>query len=292
MLCAAIIIGVPALLFKKDGDVAAGSELTVLDVWQIDTFEGGKSSRASYLEKVGKKFSKTGGCYIKVASLDLAAAKMNIDSGTVPDLISYGAGVSGFETLFCGKKPYYNWANGAYCILTLDTSADFSDVRAENTVVNSGKENLADTAALFCGLENAARDKPTGAYVKLMGGKFKYLLGTQRDIFRLRTREVGFKIKPVTEFNDLYQNISITAKDEKKAAFAEKYIDFLLKESKNISDIGLFCSGLSLYDDDLHTMEGIKYDYKLVSPVGEQVKKEIIAATQNKNLNLLKKLLK
>lgn len=298
-LCISILIAAPivitANLKKAENENKPESRFAYLTVWQIDTFEGGKSSRASFLQNTGNRFSESGGCYVNVKSLTSRAAFENIDNGILPDVISYGAGMSGLEGLLKGKTPYVEWAHGGYCLLAVDEKADFGDLSAANTVVNAGTENASGAAALFCGLQGAALGKPTSAYVDLINGKYKYLLGTQRDIFRLKTRGQSFKVKAVTEFNDLYQNISVIAGDPEKQYYGNKFVDFLLSRPEEITKIGLMCKtegNKKLYDDEMAQMEGLDYTYKLISPVSETVKNQILSAVENSDLNLLKNLLK
>ncbi|MDE6598046.1 MAG: hypothetical protein K2K60_05365 [Clostridia bacterium] len=264
--------------------------MSVLNVWQIDSFEGGKGSRAAYLQNIGNEFSENSGCYVTVTSITATAARENLKSGNVPDLISYGAGTHGIESYIVGKTPYFCWCNGGYCVLTTTEGADFSDISAENTVINAGTDNLAEVCALFCGLNGADVEKPTGAYVKLINGKYKYLLGTQRDIYRLKTRGVAFAVKPVTEFNDLYQNISITSKN--KAKIAQNFIAFLLKKRETVNKLGLITDGVKLYDDEMSVMEGLTYNYTLKATVSENTKTEINSAFNDGDIKKLKPLFK
>lgn len=292
VLLAAIIIAAP-LTAVNAGKTSAenNAEMAVLNVWQIDSFEGGRGSRSEYLKNVGTQFTKISSCYVKVTALTAAAARENLKAGTVPDLISYGAGTYGVENYITGKTPYVCWCNGGYCFLTVDETADFSDITADNTVINRGTDNLYGAAALLCGINGATVEKSTGAYVSLINGKYKYLLGTQRDIFRLTTRGVAFKVKPVTEFNDLYQNISITAKDAKLQLQAQKFIDFLLSKSFDVTKVGLMADGLKIYDDAMSALEGLTYDCRLTSPVSEQTRKEIEQAIANGDIKMLKNFL-
>lgn len=291
-ICLAVFISTPfavSALTKKEEKTE--EEMLSLTVWQIDGFEGGKGSRASYLQKVGKKFSDKSRCYINVVSLTSDAARQNISLGKTPDLISYGAGMFGIESIIYGETPYHVWARGGYCLITLSDSANFSDASAKNTVINSGTDNLSGAAALFCDLQNAAVDKPTGAYVSLINGKYKYLLGTQRDIFRLETRKVAYKIKPITAFNDLYQNISITTADGKRASAAKRYIDFLLEESKDLTSLGLIGSQKQ-YSGGMGEIENSTYEYELKTPVSENMHNELKAAVLNSDIKKLKNLIK
>ncbi len=292
VLCIMITVGAPVIAFASNkADNKSESQITVLNVWQIDSFEGGKGSRASFLQKTADKFSEKNNCYLTVTSLSADAARMNLNNGTVPDVISYGAGVYGFESYLKGKTPYRKWCNGGYCLLTLGENADFGDITAQNTVVNAGVGNLVDVAVALEGLNGVQKDNPTGAYVKLINGGFKYLLGTQRDVFRLKTRGVQFSVKPVESFNDLYQLISVTSQSPEKTVYATAFIDYLI-QAGDVSALGLMCEGKKLYSDELKVMEGVDYRYKLSSPVSEQTRRELENAAANCDENKLKTLLK
>ena len=192
-----------ALQSKESGDKKG---IQLIEMWQIDGFEGGKGSRASYLSRAAEKCFEGQNIYFKVTSLTADAARANISSGRAPDLISYSAGFYGIEELVNEKYPAYTWCSGRYCLISLDASADFSDANSENTVINEGKDNLVGVCAALEGFGEADSESSVNAYLKLLDGSYKYLLGTQRDIFRFISREVEYCVKPLTAFNDLYQN--------------------------------------------------------------------------------------
>ncbi len=275
-------------IYCKNESVKAIKENTALSVWQIDSFEGGKGSRADFLQNIGKEFNKKENCYITVMSLSAEAARLNLSKGIAPDIVSYGAGVYGLESIV---TEFTAWCNGCYCLIALDTDCDFSDVNVENTVINRGKDNFVGVTALFCGLQGADIENPTAAYIQLINGKYKYLLGTQRDIFRLKTREVNFSIKPITEFNDLYQNISITGKC-KNSEYARRYIDFLLSKKSELNKIGMFGNGVKLYVDEAGVCENLNFELKLTYPINETVKDDLEKYVSSGDINMIKKLLK
>ena len=291
LLCTAILVTMPIMSTAKSS-ATAKNKMFVLNIWQIDSFEGGKGSRASFLQSIANEFSKSGSCYFTVTTLTASAARENLKKGTVPDLISYGAGTFGIEGFIKGSTPYYTWCYGSYCFLCLDENSDFSDVSGGNTVINEGTENYSKVAAIMCGVESGVYEKPTGAYVSLIRGKYKYLLGTQRDIYRLKTRGESFAVKPVTEFNDLYQNISVTSTDAQIALKAEEFIKYLLKNGEKIARLGLMFDGKRLHNDEMRSLEGLSYEYKLVAPISANTKAEIDGAISNNDLKKLKKLFK
>lgn len=286
-VCAAFFISFLCLYLKKES-VKAINEDTALTVWQIDSFEGGKGSRAEFLQSIGNDFSKKENCYINVVSLSAEAARLNLSNGNVPDVISYGAGMYGIENYVSN---FSVWCRGGYCLLTLDSSSDFSDVTSENTVINSGKDNFSGVAALFCGVQSGKFESSTSAYVKLINGEYKYLLGSQRDIFRLKTRNVAFSIKPITAFNDLYQNISITTKCTDNQT-AQKYIDYLLSKNNELNKIGMFGDGAKLYDDEMSACENLTFEYRIMYPINEAMKSNIEKAVTLGDINMIKELLK
>ncbi len=287
-LCIAAVVAFLCFAFKPQKSNAENNDKSVLQLWQIDSFEGGKGSRADYLQKKGNAFSKEYGAYVTVTALSAEAAVLNLENGNIPDLISYGAGICGLES-YIGS--FTTWCHGGYCLLAVDGNADFTDVNAENTVINSGKNNYTSAAAMFYGLQNAEYEKPSGAYVKLINGDYKYLLGTQRDIFRLKTRGVGFTVKPVTEFNDLYQNISVV---DKSANFsvAQRFVGYLMSHRDDVNKLGLMTESSGLYDDEMKVMEGLDYECKVVAPVNKQTKERLENIIAQSDINMLKNLLK
>ncbi len=294
LICIGIVVSTPFMIVRRSSASAKDRDkMLALTVWQIDCFEGGKGSRASYLRSLAEEFSKENDCYIQVTSLSSEAARLNLENESVPDMISYGAGMCGIESFISGKQPYVTWCYGSYCLLTLQENCDFADVTPENTVINRGTENLSGAAALMLGLQAAVSDKPTGAYLKLLNGSYKYLLGTQRDVYRLITRGAAFCVKPVEIFNDLYQNISVTAKSAERRALSEKFIKFILNNSGRLTKIGLMPpSKEKIFDNEMKALEGIEYRYKLNSPVSAGTREEIGRAIINNDENKLKNLLK
>lgn len=289
-LCVCAVAGGCVAAFVNSADGEEDDALQVLTLWQIDSFEGGRGSRAEYLRSLAQDFAKSANVYIEVTALSSDAARTNISAGVVPDIISYGAGFYGIESLVSegyGKA----WCRGAYCLIAL-SGTDFSSVSTANTVINEGKDNLVSAAALFSGLQGANYAAPTSAYVSLISGEYDFLLGTQRDVIRLQTRGESFEVKPLPEFNDLYQYISVLTRDGEKAAVAEEYINYVLSHGESLTRIGMLCDGETLYSDEMHALEGVDFSYTIPAVASSGAVAEIKKAARSGDINLLKSLLK
>lgn len=289
-LCVCAVAGGCVAAFVNYADGEEDDALQVLTLWQIDSFEGGRGSRAEYLRLLAQDFAKSANVYIEVTALSSDAARTNISAGVMPDIISYGAGFYGIASLVSegyGKA----WCRGAYCLIAL-SGTDFSAVSPANTVINEGKDNLVSVAALFSGLQGADYAAPTSAYVSLISGEYDFLLGTQRDVIRLQTRGESFEVKPLTEFNDLYQYISVLTRDGEKAAVAEEYVNYVLSHGESLTRIGMLCDGETLYSDEMHALEGVDFSYTVPAVVSSGAVTEIKKAARSGDINLLKSLLK
>lgn len=267
------------------------STMSRITMWQIDGFEGGKGSRKAFLEKCATKCFKDENVYLNVVTLTAEAARENVTLGNLPDIISYPSLFYGIENLI-NSADFVNkiWCNGSYFLLTLE--GDFEDITAQNTVINDGKDNLAHVAAIFCGLGGAVREQPSNAYTKLIGGKYKYLLGTQRDVFRLKTRGVSFKIKQLVSYNDLYQNVSIITKDSQNYQLCNKFVGYLCSENCDVSSLRVFSNYCKSLGDDVSFEYTDEFQYKALGPCGKSYVDEINSAAQNNNIDKLKSLLK
>lgn len=291
----ALIITVPVLgvTVRKNGENNKNQTMQSIVLWQIDGFEGGKGSRKQYLQDKATAYFKKQRTYLNAVAISAEAARQNIAEGRLPDIISYPSGFYGIENCVNAKDFFYvNWCRGGYCLLSVDTSSDFSDVSVENTVINSGKDNLPAVAAALCGLSDASYEPPTNAYLKLISGKYKYLLGTQRDVFRLKTRNVSFAIKPVTQFNDLYQNISIITKDASKYQKCRDFVDLITANDNGVGKLGLFYKDAKCETEELNEMRLCTFDYPLSFPCSENFIGQLKTAVKNKDVNMIKNLLK
>ncbi len=241
-------------LTKPTPQEAAAENQTVLSLWHIDTFEGGKGSRAKFLSKVAKGYEKKDkGLYIMITTYTPTGASEALLCGETPDMLSFSCGVDGVAER-CRKLDYhfqggeiggnfyaYPWCRGQYYLFSL--TDDFSSVTADNVVLSKGGNNLPTLAWLLNGRRGEVTEQnSTAAYVQFLNGKYGYMLGTQRDIYRFQTRGVTVYAQPMPAFNDLYQYISITTKDEKNIARCNGFLRELLSQEtqRALGDIGMY----------------------------------------------------
>lgn len=69
----------------------------IIELWNIDTFEGGSVSRALWLERRAVEFEKkNAGTFILVRNMTIEQAIINLQNGNKPNLISYGIGFGSY----------------------------------------------------------------------------------------------------------------------------------------------------------------------------------------------------
>lgn len=241
---AAIFLAVVFFPQKKE-DVKA--EKRVVRIWNVDTFEGGKGSRTSFLRRVALKTEKENeGVYYMITSYTLEGANAAFAAGQRPDLLSYGIGLSAYAEMslplpysFAGGNTdegclAYPWCAGGYYLFSLT-----EDFNGEGEIaISKGGSNLPEVAANLVGVRGEIVNS-NAAYVGFLSGKYRYLLGTQRDVCRFSARGVTIYEKPLQEYCDLYQYISVLSA-EKRAdcnAFLKKLLSSEVQQE--LSDIGM-----------------------------------------------------
>ncbi len=238
--------------FRFGKEEAVQSEKNIiLRIWNVDSFEGGTGSRTAFLSAVAKKYSKKNkNIYFLVSSMTAQSAKAAIESGNIPDILSYGIGME-FSPQICAVLqksfagglidgvPYaYPWCRGGY--LLFSKKNDFSNVQEANTVISCGGQNLPTVALAAEGYFGTFPEKTsTSAYVDFLNGKYEYMLGTQRDLFRFASRGEAVYSRSLNAYNDLYQYIGILSKENISVCL--DYIAFLLSGDvqKSLTSLGL-----------------------------------------------------
>ena len=220
----------------------------VIRVWNVDTFEGGKGSRTNFLKRAAEKIEKKNkGVYYLITSYTEEGANRAFAAGQRPDVLSFGIGVSAYlesslplPYSFAGGETEsgcyaYPWCRGEYYLFSLKD--DFEE--AGSTAISAGGTNLVEVAAALNNLSGEEIDS-LSAYVAFLNGKYRYLLGTQRDKCRFVSRGVEVYEKPLNEFCDLYQYVSVLSAEKRADCLA--FVETLLSEEvqKELDSIGMF----------------------------------------------------
>lgn len=229
--------------FFAPKEKAKGEETRILRVWNVDTFDGGKGSRTSFLKKAARSCEKKReGVYYLVLSYTLEGALAAFEKGDYPDAISFGVGLEhlvqrAVELPFFfaggsidGKCYAYPWCKGFYALFSLTDHFD----EEGKVAISSGGNNLSAVSAALEGIEGEYLDG-ISAYTGFLSGSYRYLLGTQRDFCRFQTRGVSVFYKILPAFCDLYQYFSILTPSKKEDLL------FLLNEllASSVDSIGM-----------------------------------------------------
>lgn len=288
----------------------------IITLWHVDSFEGGTGSRKQFLLSSARAFEKANkGVLVMVINKTEEGIRESFNKGVFPDLISYGIGIevlspqeirteNKFVGGMVGAKTYaIPWCRGGYVLIANPKLVDEIGDELEELLISQGENTLP--AVALC-LENITAKKieikkPMDAYVKFVSGKTPYFLGTQRDVNRLNNRGMEVITRPLTAFNDLYQYVAVTAKDENKRFFAEQFINHLESEvvQKKLNQIGMlsvFFDGKN-QNEHLEKMQRIN-DFKTISAfTSPSIIKELqslslnFASGEENSLNKIKNLL-
>ena len=302
MISLVITISFGAKKIKDAGEVKIGSfsnEKTILSVWQIDSFEGGIGSRRKFLEEIANSYEKIDkSTLFLVMSYTEEGAEENFKNGIYPDLISYGNGVyplgaieldngNNFNGAKVGEKCLGEvWARGGYYLIE-NLNFKGGNLEREEVAVSSAKFTQPIIALLEEGILNKDLKvlKPLDAYVRFVGGKCKYLLGTQRDIVRLENKELNVKSTLLNNFSDLNQYVSVTTKDAVKREKAKDFVKFLLSKNQQ-EKLSKICMGSNYFNvqfdnENLNELNKINSKIKTISAFLE---KEILLNLKEQSL--------
>ena len=234
--------------FAKDG--------VFLELWNVDTFEGGTSSRSKFLEKLAISFEKTHKKqYVVVRNLTIEELKNMLANNKQPDMLSFGRGVGELVRPFCVELKiesdfrknlqqtgvYKNqnlatpWCLGAYLKCSKTDKTQVFGVGIENNV----PPKIDGTKKLYA--------TQYDAYNGFLNDEFDVLLGTQRDYFRLKNKlNLGMlqscQFEYITEYSDLIQFVSVCTTDSKNEKICADYINWILSANsqKQLKSIGMF----------------------------------------------------
>jgi hypothetical protein len=176
-----------------------------------------------------------------------------LQRGEYPDMVSFSCGLDGiaercreipysFQGGMVGGKNYaYPWCAGKYYYFCKEN--DFTALSAEQLLLSEGGENVAYAAAAMSGITGEIRaEDSTSAYVDFLSGKYRYMLGTQRDVCRFASRKAEVYTMPAEEYSDLYQYIAVTAQEDGDVSLCLSFLSLLFSDEvqAELSSIGMY----------------------------------------------------
>ena len=236
--------------------VADKQDGVFLELWNIDTFEGGTNSRAKFLENCAISFeNKNMRKYIVVRNLTKDELVSMLEKDSLPDLISFGVGVGETIRNYCKEiKPNSNFKNdilksGEYKSKQLSVpwcmgGYVLCGTKTKNSVVGVGVENNIPPQV---DLNKKIYQKQYDAYNSFLKNEFDVLLGTQRDYFRISNKLTlgalsSCEFEYVNTYTDLLQHIAICSDDKQNQEIAQDFIDYLTSQNcqQQLKNIGMF----------------------------------------------------
>jgi len=246
----------------------------ILNLWHIDSFEGGLGSRRQFLLDTAVKFEReNNGVYVNVSAHTVDSAEKNFNEGIFPDMISYGIGLDLKNTVEIDSKIDFSggeigdklfsipWCMGSY-VLICKENLDINACSFDQITVSKSSYNNPELCMYQEGItaNNVIKKTPLEAYMDFVSGKVDYFLGSQRDIVRLNNRNYPFKSRILHKYNDYFQYISILSDDEEKIDYSNYYIELLLSENiqKGLKKIGMFSAFYNV-ETDFEALRDVKY---------------------------------
>ncbi len=310
-----------------------GGNKIVLDLCHVETFEGGSASRSGFLKSQAEKFNKqNNNFFVSITTMSLEEFELNIDNGYSADLYSFGTGAGNYiknklqplkkqsnvredlqkNATVSGEIYAYPYLLSGYAVISYESLTEQDETLVAKLTLSKQKGKTINGTIFGLGVTNSAQalllnDVRLGsedvtveastylAYSKFLKKTTKSLVGTARDVARIKNREQNGGISPckyeyLSYYSDLVQYIGINNNlDKAKNEVAISFANFLLSPfaQKNIANYGLFSTtNLKIYESDY--MNGFEkaLSYPLQS-VDAFASKEDIEQTQKSAMNLL-----
>ena len=263
--CIVFLIIAPFVLLPKINKAYSFDSIeknnTFLELWEIDTFEGGTNSRSKFLENTAVMFEqKNSGVYIIVRNLSLPQAILMLQQDAIPDLVSFGVGVGDYIKAYIKelnistsiRKSVLNsaklnnkllalpWCMGGYVWCSFNDINNLKESKVGVAVENNIPPKTENKSIIRY---NTQYD----AYKDFLSNNYDVLLGSQRDYFRLNNKvslgaieKCNFKFN--NSYTDLVQYIAITTTNLNNISPCQNFIRFLLEDNiqKRLTNIGMF----------------------------------------------------
>lgn len=252
-LCISIFLAIPTLL--KTSSISSKKYDTIITIWHTDTFQGGEGSRKKFLINTSKLIEKKNSGVLFFV-LEKSPNEINelLKKGEYPDIISYGNGINVEKSIKIEKPIEFKgcnilnqtkalpWCMGRYFLL--ENTSNSNKLNKEELLVSRNKYNQPYIALLlndkhFNSVKVLDCDK---AFSQFANNKYKYYLGTQRDVVKGENLNLNYNAYPLDNFNDLIQYVSITTSKSEKLIYINQFINELISKNnqEKLKDYSLY----------------------------------------------------
>ena len=249
----------------------------ILELWHVETFEGGSVSRAKFLERQAINFEKQNkGCYIVIQTMNLEQLELNIENNKRPNMISFGIGASdkianelveldsknvradlAKSGQYGSRQLAVPYILGGYVLIENGNGTVGVGLKGTTNPLMAMQKNNLQIANIFKETNLDSYD----TYDKFLKGSFETLLGTQRDFYRVQNRQqkglmtdVNFKF--LGGYTDLVQYVSVFKGNKTEVEMCKKFVSSLIEENaqNKLAGYNLFStlSNITLYKDGLY----------------------------------------
>lgn len=275
----------------------------ILELWHIETFEGGSVSRSSFLQKEAINFEKNHkGTYIVIQNMSAEQFELNIEAGKTPNIVSFGVGVANkisnnLVELNAGtvrtdlkdfgkqnsKQLAVPYILGGYALISQSISEEKHSkqvgvgLKGYTNPLKVLSENNMKIDNLYSCDELDSYD----TYDKFLKGNFSTLLGTQRDVYRIYNRQQKGLMQDVqfsflSGYTDLVQYLSVFKSSAIEEKLCKEFVTLMTSEEVQLKlkDYNLFSvrDDIKLYNDGIYKdfenalREKLKSENAFISP--------------------------
>ncbi|MBQ7880597.1 MAG: hypothetical protein IJ358_01980 [Clostridia bacterium] len=263
MFCINKFDNTPLIAGNKD-------ELQIYEWWHIESFEGGGANRKNYLNSLALQYEKSNPTKLfMVKSIEADQLEDALTKST-PHLISFSEQVAkivlpylvAFDNEYNIRDNYLESAtyNGrlmalpyiasGYCYFTKTNNADDLDLYTANDNLHNALSLTGNTT-----INNNQTLSSYQCYTKFVNSNSIKLLGTARDLFRIKNLEnlgrFSATYEPVSTFTDLVQYLGVTTNDSEVL----KFIDFVMQDDNQykLANLSLFSTKhIKLYTEPVY----------------------------------------
>lgn len=174
-VCAVIVFVLPALPQKPAAKAKTDGYAGVLELWNVESFEGGCGSRQAWLTGRAAKFeNKNKGLYVHVTTLSPSQAKDKLQRGDKFDIVGFSTGVGAMfaeyltavdmpasvpdnfrKSATFGNNTYaFPYLSGIYCLFARQSEIACENLLAEclsKTITRKSGKHTCTLQPLVCG---------------------------------------------------------------------------------------------------------------------------------------------